>query len=160
MQDQLNPLTLDSPLRMIDLVQGVDGNGASEQLTLPETLNQVQLLTGINFAVKRFLHAADRSDAAISASSNKTLRETIAPEFRRLAQLVLRLGDQDKRGIIAGSLHILNQKALRIGGVADRSQQLSDAARRLENLNQQRTVLLARMTDLVDRIVKDTRALL
>jgi PAS domain S-box-containing protein len=158
MQDQLNPLTLDLSLRLIDLVQGVGGNGVSEQLALPETLNQVQLLTGINFAVKRFLHATDGSDTAISASPDKTLRETIAPEFRRLAQLVLRLGDQDKRGIIAGSLQILNEKALGSGGVADRSQQLSDTARRLESLNHQRIVLLTRMTDLVDRIVKEARA--
>ncbi len=153
--DRLDPFALESSLRMIDITQGQHDQKEPELHLLGETLNEIQLLTAISFATEKFLfasakgHAGDRADA--------TLREELAPEFRRLTQLVLKLPDQNKRKSIATLLRHLNQKTLASDGITDQSQRLGDAIRQLDKLNQQRTVLLAQMTGLIDKIVANAR---
>lgn len=150
-QDWLRPLTLDSSLRLIQLAQD-DSNSAVMDQDLNQVLNEVQLLTDLSFAMERFLHATDNSDA------NAASREAIAPEFRGLAQLAVKLQDQGKREAIAGFLQTFNEKALGESGIAEQSKRLGKVVSLLEVLDQQRTVLLTRMTDLIDRIVVDARA--
>ena len=156
-QDQLTPLALDSSLRMIEIVRPDDGRTEPDLTKLDQTLEDVQLLSDINFASERFLRAAVRSDAGDSVDLLSSLREALAPEFRRLTQLVLKLGDQQERQALAQSLRIFNGQTLADGGIADQSQHLGDAVRELARLDQQRALLLERMTDLVDVIVVDAR---
>ena len=157
LQDRLVPLVLEASLVLIDVVQRPGEHGSIEQDKLAETLSEVQLLTDISFATERFLHVVGRGGAERSLSSARTSREALAPEFRRLTQLVLKLRDQEKRQAIAASLPTFNEKGLGAGGVADQWEKLGAAGERLDDLNRQRTALLTGMTDLIDAIVVDAR---
>ncbi|MEM7043430.1 MAG: PAS domain-containing protein, partial [Pseudomonadota bacterium] len=156
-QDRLNPLALDSSLRMIDVVRRDDGRDEPELTLLNQTLDEVQLLSDISFATERFLHTAIQSDADVSTDLTSRLRETLAPQFRRLTQLVLKLGDSRKRQPLAQSLQAFNERTLAHGGIADQSQRLADTIAQLATLDQQRALLLGRMADLVDAVVLDAR---
>jgi len=153
--EQLDPFALESSLRMIEITQGQNGQKEPKLHLLGETLNEVQLLTAISFATEQFLYASVKSDAGDLA--DLTLHEALAPEFRRLTQLVLKLPDQVQRQSIAASLRTLNEKTLAAGGITDQSQQLGDAVKQLQKLNQQRTFLRTQMTYLTDRIVASSR---
>ncbi len=157
LQDRLVPLVLEASLVLIDVVQRPGELDSVEQDKLAETLSEVQLLTDISFATERFLHVVGRGGAERSLSSARTSREALAPEFRRLTQLVLKLRDQEKRQAIAASLPTFNEKGLGAGGVADQWEKLGAAGERLDDLNRQRTALLTGMTDLIDAIVVDAR---
>jgi len=150
-QDWLRPLTLDASLEIIELSE-TPKDSASSSVAFGNSLSDIQLLTDISLAVERFQHVVSKSD------SNETLRELIAPEFRHLAQLASKLRDQDQRQVIAESLRKFNEKAIGLGGITDQSEQLNEAVSVLDVLNQQRVVLLTRMTNLVDSIVVDSRA--
>lgn len=155
--DRIAPLALEASLALIDAAQGPANDDRPDPGRLAVKLNEVQLLTDINFAVERLLHAVGRRDLGRSMSSALTSREAIAPEFRRLTQLVLKLRDREKREEIAASLPLFNEKGLGVGGVADQWRRLGEAGRQLERVNQQQTLLLTGMTDLIDQIVIDAR---
>ncbi|MGI9506199.1 MAG: PAS domain-containing protein, partial [Geminicoccaceae bacterium] len=157
LQDRLAPLFLDSSLALIGVVDSAGDPGLLNADRLPETLNEVQLFTEIGFAAERFLHVATQSDAGRLDILAPLSREEIAPEFRHLAQLTLKLGDEHKRLAIAGSLNLFEEKALGTGGVADLVDVLIETTKRLERLSQQRAILLGRMTDVIDDIVNDAR---
>lgn len=150
--DRLDPFALESSLQMIDLTQNQE---KPELHLLGEVLNEVQLLTAISFATEKFLFTSSKSHADDLA--DVTLRESLAPEFRRLTQLVLKLPDQNQRRLIAASLRTLDEATLARGGITDQSQRLGDALGQLEKLNRQRAVLLGQMADLIDKIVVNAR---
>lgn len=157
LQDLLVPYSLEASLDLMALTKEVSGDIKRVPEVLDDALNEVQLLTDISFAAERFLQAVDKIN--VDATANQTImsKEALAPEFRRLTQLVLKLRDENARHALAGSLHLFNQKALESGGIIDQWQRRRDAITRLDILNQQKIVLLTRMTDLVDRVVIHAR---
>lgn len=157
LNDRLAPAILESSLTLIEAITEKDAQDLSSAALLTTTLNEVQLLTDISFATERFVNAVDRNEIRLSTLSANTSREALAPKFRRLTQLILKIRDQEKRKAIAGSLRSLEEKALGSGGVTDQVARLIEAARRLDGLNRQRVVLLSQMTDLMDKIVNDAR---
>lgn len=150
--DRLDPFALESSLRMIDLTQGRE---EPELHLLGEVLNEVQLLTAISFATEKFLFTSSKNHSGELV--DVTLREALAPDFRRLTQLVLKLPDQNQRRLIAASLQTLNETTLARGGITDQSQRLGEALRQLETLSRQRSILLGQMADLIDKIVVNAR---
>lgn len=158
LKEQLSPLALESSLRMIDLTQSTNGNGRSELGRVDQTLSEIQLLTGISFATERFLQATGGPRNDHSTPSATALRESLAPEFRQLTQLVFKLQDPRNRQAIAKSLQVFDEKALRSGGVADQSKRLRDVTSQLEASNRERTLLLTRMSELTEKVVADARS--
>lgn len=154
--DQLNPLALQSSLEMVNFVQGM-ADGRSDPDVLIEAMNKVELLTQIGFTAERFLQVVSRSTTDTSTPAALALRETLAPEFRHLTQLTLKLRDQGAQQAVAGSLRLFNEKALEAEGIAVQWQRFEDAKVTLDSLNQRKTVLLTRMSTLVDRLVVDAR---
>ena len=158
LKERLSPLALEPSMKMIDLTRPSNNGGPAEPELLDRTISEIQLLTGISFATERFLQATGGPGTDHSAPLAGALREALAPEFRRLTQLVFKLDDEDSRKTIAQSLQLFDEKALQSGGVADQSEQLRDAIQRLEILGRQRSSLMTRMSGLVDEIVVDARS--
>lgn len=108
--DLIAPFSLESSLDLIDLSKKLHEGTKLGSDTLGDALNEVQLLTDIGFAAERFLQVVDRINAGTTANQAKSSKETLAPEFRQLTQLVLKLRDQGKRQAIAESLRLFNGK--------------------------------------------------
>ena len=157
LQDQLSPLVLEASLELIDLVHGPNGRDIAEPQALAETLNEVQLLTDISFATERFLQIVGYDDFDDPSSLSPASLKSLKSAFHHLTQLVLKLRDEEKRQTIALSLRLFNENWQEAGGIADQYQYLSNAVALFDTLSQQRSLLLTRMTGLMDRIVDDGR---
>ncbi|MEZ5931518.1 MAG: PAS domain-containing protein [Alphaproteobacteria bacterium] len=149
-----NPL-LDSSLTLVDAASLPDDQRDG---TLPDALRDVQLLTDIGVAAERFLLAAGQpAEPGASARLANQSEVALAPAFRRLTQLTLKLRDRKQRGTVAASLKVFEEKALGAGGLVDHANTLTESARRLDSLGSQRTVLLAHINGLIDEVVGNVR---
>lgn len=157
LQDRLAPGLLDSSLLLMEASDDPMGEGTGDVASLSKTLNEVQLLTDIGFAAERFQYAVSQNATEAKRMAADASRETLAPAFRGLARLVLKLRDDGKRRVMARSLKVFNDRALGPGGIADQTEKLIDAERQLDVLNRQRASLLSEMNGLIDRIVSNTR---
>lgn len=155
--DRIAPMALNSSLALIDEVDAIRIRDQPETDRLAEILNETQLLSEVASAVERFLHAVGQGGSPNAEAQATTSRADLAPEYRRMTQLALKLRAPDNRQALALSLQTLERKTLGAGGFNEQAANLSAAAGQLDRLNLERAMLLDRLTDLVDKIVTEAR---
>ncbi len=157
LKDRLAPALLDESLALIEAIDQRDQAAESARSMLMVKLKNVQLLSDISFTAESFVQAVSQDEARLSTLSANTSLERLAPKFRRLTQLILKLRMPEQRRTMAASLKVFEEKSLGNGGVTDQVARLIETARRIDGLDRRRVVMLAEMTDLMDNIIENAR---
>ncbi|MGF1474600.1 MAG: ATP-binding protein [Geminicoccaceae bacterium] len=141
---------IDASLDLVDLYENIDLLSAVPSAGVNQRINRVQLLTEMKFALTSFLSGIERGTEVQSEAALEALRESLAARARNLAQLTLKLADDDHRSAMAAMLETMYDLTIAPGGLLNNQRDLLLATEDIEASRVQNQKLIEQLTVIVN----------